>query len=63
MNKLQSAKRLQILSMLCEVSSMRSICRIVDVSNNTVLGLLVEAGKACAEYNDRTVRGVKSKQA
>ncbi len=62
MNKLPLAKRVQILSMLCEGSSMRSISRVVDVSINTVSALLVDAGKACAEHHDRTVRGVKSKR-
>ena len=32
MNKLPHAKRVQILSMLCEGSSMRSITRVADVS-------------------------------
>ena len=41
MNKLPLAKRVQILSMLCEGSSMRSISRIADVSINTVAKLLV----------------------
>ncbi len=61
-NKLPVAKRVQILSMLCEGSSMRSISRIVDVSINTVSGLLVEAGKACAKHHDETVRNVRSKR-
>lgn len=43
MNKLPLAKRTQILAMLCEGSSMRSISRIADVSINTVSKLLVEA--------------------
>ncbi len=62
MNKLSTAKRVQILSMLCEGSSMRSISRIADVSINTVSGLLVDAGKACAEHHDRAVRNVASKR-
>jgi IS1 family transposase len=62
MNKLPSAKRAQILTLLCEGSSMRSISRIMDVSINTVSSLLVEAGKACAEHHDRTVVGVNSKR-
>ena len=37
----------EILSMLCEGSSMRSISRVGDVSINTVAKLLVNAGKAC----------------
>ena len=61
-NKLPLAKRVQILSMLCEGSSMRSISRVVDVSINTVSALLVKAGKACAAYHDATVRGVRSKR-
>ena len=62
MNKLPNAKRAQILSMLCEGSSMRSISRIADVSINTVSGLLEAAGEACLAFHDETVRGVKAKR-
>jgi len=62
MNKLPLAKRVQILSMLCEGSSMRSISRVADVSINTASALLVDAGKACAAHHDATVRGVRSKR-
>ena len=41
---------------------MRSISRIADVSINTVSGLLVEAGKACAEHHGLSVRNVPSKR-
>ena len=58
MNKLPPDKRVQILSMLCEGSSMRSISRVVDVSFNTVAKLLHDAGLACATYHDETVRNV-----
>ncbi len=58
MNKLPSDKRVQILQMLCEGSSMRSISRVADVSINTVAKLLVDAGKACAAFHDEKVRGV-----
>lgn len=60
MNKLPLAKRTQILSMLCEGSSMRSISRVADVSINTVSKLLCEAGEACLAIHDETVRGVKA---
>ena len=60
MNKLPIEKRRQILAMLCEGSSMRSISRIADVSINTVAKLLVEAGEACLAIHDETVRNVKS---
>ena len=60
MNKLPIQKRVQILSMLVEGSSMRSISRVAGVSINTVDKLLRNAGEACAAFHDRTVRGVKA---
>jgi IS1 family transposase len=60
MNKLPLETRVQILSMLCEGSSMRSISRVCDVSINTVTKMLVDAGKACAAFHDARVRGLKS---
>jgi IS1 family transposase len=62
MNKLPAAKRVQILTLLCEGSSMRSISRVADVSINTVAKLLVDAGKACAAFHDERVRGVKARR-
>jgi IS1 family transposase len=62
MNKLPHAKRVQILSMLVEGSSMRSISRVCDVSINTVAGLLEKAGEACLAHHDETVHGVKSRR-
>jgi IS1 family transposase len=62
MNKLPIAKRAQILSMLCEGSSMRAISRVVDVSFNTIDKRLADAGMACAGFHDRAVRGVKSQR-
>jgi IS1 family transposase len=61
MNKLPLQTRVQILSMLCEGSSMRSISRITGVSINTVSKLLIDAGNACAVFHDKMVRGVPSK--
>jgi IS1 family transposase len=60
MNRLPLAKRVQILSMLVEGSSMRSISRVADVSINTVSKLLVDAGRVCAAYHDEQVRAVKA---
>jgi IS1 family transposase len=62
MNKLAPEKRIQILAMLCEGSSMRSISRVADVSINTVSKLLVDAGKACAAFHDDRVRGVRARR-
>jgi IS1 family transposase len=62
MNKLPAAKRAQILSMLCEGASMRSVSRLTGVSINTVSKLLVDAGAACADHHDETIRNVKSQR-
>src|SRR3954470_4084120 len=62
MNKLLLAKRVQILSMLVEGSSMRSISRVADVSINTVSKLLVEAGEACLAIHDENVRKVRARR-
>ena len=58
MNRLPIDKRVQILNMLVEGMSMRSVSRVADVSINTVSKLLVEAGEACAAYHDDTVHDV-----
>ena len=52
MNKLPFTKRVQILTLLCEGSSMRSIERIVGCSINTVDKLLRDAGEAALAYHD-----------
>ena len=62
MNKLPIAKRVQILSMLCEGSSMRSVSRVCDVSINTVAKLLADAGTFCLAFHDERVRNLTSKR-
>jgi IS1 family transposase len=61
-NKLSVAKRAQILSMLCEGTSMRAVSRLADVSINTVSKLLVDAGRLCAAFHDDQVRGVRARR-
>ena len=51
MNKLTHEKRVQVLNMLVEGSSMRSISRVADVSFNTVASLLKQAGEACEAFH------------
>lgn len=58
MSKLSLEKRAQILAMLVEGSSMRSISRVVGVSINTVVKLLAEAGEACIDFHDEQVRNL-----
>ncbi len=62
MNGLPTAKRAQILNLLIEGMSMRSVSRIVEVSINTVYKLMVDAGRACAAYHDATVRDVQARR-
>src|SRR5580692_4838189 len=62
MNKLSHEARAQILTMLVEGMSMRSVARTADVSINTVTKLLVDAGEVCETFHDKTVRNVASKR-
>jgi IS1 family transposase len=62
MNKLPLEKRVQILNLLVEGSSLRSISRVCDVSINTVTKLLVDAGRICAVFHDEKVRDVKARR-
>ena len=60
MNKLPTAKRAKILTLLCEGMSMRAIARAEDVSFNTVAKSLEDAGSVCAQMHDELVQGVKA---
>ena len=62
MNKLSTAKRVQILNMLVEGMSMRAVSRVADVSINTVSKLMDEAGQTCAAYHDDAVRDVEARK-
>lgn len=59
MKSLPLAKRAQVIGMLCEGMSMRAASRLADVSNNTVTKLLIEAGMACSDYQDRALMDLK----
>ena len=59
-NRLPLEKRAQILGLLVEGTSLRATSRLADVSINTVTKLLVDLGKACSEYQDKTLRGLSS---
>jgi IS1 family transposase len=62
MNRLPLETRVQILSMLVEGSSMRSISRVAGVSINTVTKLLVDAGTFASAFHDEKVRDVTAKR-
>jgi IS1 family transposase len=59
MNRLPLQKRAQILGLLVEGNSLRSISRVCDVSINTVTKLLVDVAAAAMEYHDKNVRNVR----
>jgi IS1 family transposase len=59
MNRLPIKTRAQILGMLVEGNSLRSISRLCDVSINTVTKLLVDVAAAAMEYHDKNVRNVR----
>jgi hypothetical protein len=40
----------------------RATVRMTGFSHNTIAKLLVDMGKACGEYHDANVRGVRSKR-
>jgi len=62
MRKLPAKDRAQILHLLCEGQSIRAVTRITGASKNTVVKLLVDAGKACMAYHDANVRNVRAKR-
>src|SRR6202140_4433910 len=62
MNKLDRKTRSQVLHLLCEGQSIRAITRLTGCSKNTVAKLLVEAGHACAAYQDKALRNLPCKR-
>jgi IS1 family transposase len=62
MNKLPLSKKVQIINLLVEGSSLRATSRIADVSINTVTKLLIEVGKACERFHNETVMFVRTQR-
>ena len=62
MNKLTQAKRVQVIAALVEGNSVRATCRMTGAAKGTVLKLVVDLGKACAAYQDRTLRNLTCKK-
>lgn len=60
MNQKSVAQRAQIVRCLVEGNSIRSTVRMTGASKNTIAKLLVELGTACAQYQDETLRGLKT---
>lgn len=62
MKKLPATDRARILHLLCEGSSIRAVTRLTGASKNTVIKLMIDAGRACAAYHDEHVRNLNSKR-
>ena len=62
MNKLPLNTRKLILRCLVEGQGVRATARTADVSKNTVVKLLIDAGKACAAYQDRALRNLSCRR-
>ena len=59
---LSTEKRVAVITALVEGCSVRSTSRMTGVAKGTILRLLTEVGKACAEYQDRVIRNVSAKR-
>jgi IS1 family transposase len=62
MNRLTREERAQILHLLCEGSRVRVVTRLTGASKNTVIKLMIDAGKACAAYHDKRVRNLNTRR-
>ncbi len=62
MNKLSTSKRIQVISALVEGAGVNSVSRMTGVGKPTILRLLANLGKACREYQDRTLRNLTCKR-
>lgn len=62
MNRLSTEKRAQIVGMMVEGNSIRSITRMPDICQEAITKLLRDLGKACSEHHNSAVRGVQSRR-
>lgn len=62
MRQLKTEQRAQILKCLVEGNSIRAASRMTGAAKNTVVKLLVDVGKACAEYQNKVVRNLTCKR-
>ena len=62
MNRLSTERQAQVVRALCEGNSIRSTARMTGAAINTVVKLLTDLGKVCAEYHAENVREVPSRR-
>lgn len=62
MNRLSIEKQKQIIAALIEGNSIRATCRMTDAAKGTVLKLLADVGKVCADYQDKVFHDLPCKK-
>ena len=60
MNRLPLHRRAQVVQLLAEGMSMRTVERVTGTSYDAIASLLVAVGKACKDFHDLTVRNIKA---
>src|ERR1700732_1058398 len=58
MNRMDTARRAQVVRCLIEGCSINSTVRLTGVAKHTILKLIVELGVACEEFLNETMRGL-----
>src|SRR5882672_11973666 len=61
-NKLATEKKVAVISMLAEGTSIRAVERITGVNQNTIMSLNRRVGDACKKIMDEKMRGLTCKQ-
>lgn len=59
MNQLDETQRAQVLAALCEGNSIRSVARMTGIARNTISTLLLQAGAACARFQNQALVGLR----
>src|SRR5579863_5297573 len=62
MNRLNRTKQAQVIAALAEGNSVNATVRMTGVAKHTILNLLRDIGTACADYQDKVLRNLKSKR-
>src|SRR4026207_2341156 len=58
MKRLTMADRVRVIAALVEGCSIRATVRMTGVAKNTVVKLLADIGRVCAEYQDRVFQNL-----